>query len=82
MQPSINSCPWSQISLQAMNATLTELKLDQDQDQDQAQAPEEDQPPPLPSDTSALWTAVERLDNMVVNNTVKVGPNNRTHKYV
>lgn len=64
-----------------MNATLTELKLDQDQ-------PAEDQlevhppptpllpphPPLLPSDTSALWEAVERLDNAVVNNTVKVEP--------
>nr|XP_040033890.1 multimerin-2a isoform X1 [Gasterosteus aculeatus aculeatus] len=68
-----------QVGLQAMNATLTELKLDQDQ-------PAEDQlevhppptpllpphPPLLPSDTSALWEAVERLNNAVVNNTVKV----------
>uniref|UniRef100_A0AAQ4Q8H6 EMI domain-containing protein n=1 Tax=Gasterosteus aculeatus aculeatus TaxID=481459 RepID=A0AAQ4Q8H6_GASAC len=66
-----------QVGLQAMNATLTELKLDQDQ-------PAEDQlevhppptpllpphPPLLPSDTSALWEAVERLNNAVVNNTV------------
>ncbi|XP_037639047.1 multimerin-2a [Sebastes umbrosus] len=74
-----------QISLQAMNATLTELKLDQDQDQGQDQTTEvqpevHPTPPSLtpprlplqPSDTSALWEAVERLDNMVVNNTVKV----------
>lgn len=69
-----------------MNATLTELKLDQDQDQGQDQTTEvqpevHPTPPSLtpprlplqPSDTSALWEAVERLDNMVVNNTVKVG---------
>ena len=68
-----------------MNATLSELKLDQDQDQDRDQIaedePEAQTPPPLtplsslqPSDTSALWEAIERLDNMVVNNTVKVCP--------
>lgn len=59
-----------QVSLQAMNATLAELKLDQDQ------SPEEPLPPPRspqPSDASTLWEAIDRLDNMVVNNTVKVG---------
>lgn len=65
-----------------MNATLTELKLDQDQtteDQPEDYPPTPFSPParppplPQPSDTSALWEAVERLDNMVVNNTVKVG---------
>lgn len=30
------------------------------------------QPRPQPRDTSALWEAIERLDNKVVNNTVKV----------
>ncbi|KAM9847572.1 LOW QUALITY PROTEIN: multimerin-2-like [Aulostomus maculatus] len=61
-----------QVSLQAMNATLAELKLDQDQPlEDQL----EDQPPsslPQTPDDSAVWEAIERLDNMVVNNTVKV----------
>ncbi|XP_068575548.1 multimerin-2a [Cebidichthys violaceus] len=79
-----------QVSLQAMNATLNELKLDQDQyqtteDQLEDQTTEdqlEDLPPPpslltphppmQPSYTAALWEAIERLDNMVVNNTVKV----------
>ncbi|XP_027131677.1 multimerin-2a isoform X2 [Larimichthys crocea] len=67
-----------QISLQAMNATLYELKLDQDQatvDQPEDQ-PEDQLPPPnlqQPLDTSNIWEAIERLDNMVVNNTVKVG---------
>ncbi|TMS04820.1 Multimerin-2, partial [Larimichthys crocea] len=67
-----------QISLQAMNATLYELKLDQDQatvDQPEDQ-PEDQLPPPSlqqPLDTSNIWEAIERLDNMVVNNTVKVG---------
>ncbi|XP_054456612.1 multimerin-2a isoform X2 [Anoplopoma fimbria] len=58
-----------QVNLQAMNATLTDLKLDQDE------STEEDHGPHLtllPPDTSVLWEAVERLDNMVVNNTVKV----------
>ena len=59
-----------------MNASLVELKLDQDQT---AEVQVEEHLPPLhpleTSDTSALWEAVERLDNMVVNNTVKV----RTH---
>ncbi|XP_036978831.1 multimerin-2a isoform X2 [Acanthopagrus latus] len=63
-----------QVSLQAMNASLVELKLDQDQT---AEVQVEEHLPPLhpleTSDTSALWEAVERLDNMVVNNTVKVG---------
>ncbi|CAK6981114.1 LOW QUALITY PROTEIN: multimerin-2-like [Scomber scombrus] len=71
-----------QVSLQDMNATLTELKLDQDQSQDQNQDQVQVQvpdvqldflPPPPPPDSSALWEAIERLDNMVVNNTVKVG---------
>lgn len=52
-----------------MNATLTELKLDPDQlTEDHVPAPEL----PQPSDASALWEAIGRLDNMVVNNTVKV----------
>lgn len=61
-----------------MNATLTELKLDQeqnlDEDQDRDQDPEVLHPVELPQlhDTSALWKAIERLDAMVVNNTVTV----------
>ncbi|XP_010784341.1 multimerin-2a, partial [Notothenia coriiceps] len=70
-----------QVSLQAMNATLTELKLvqdlyqDLDQDQDLPSPPSMSTRRPLmqSSDTAALWEAVERLDNMVVNNTVKTG---------
>ncbi|KAM7385160.1 hypothetical protein PAMP_001256 [Pampus punctatissimus] len=56
-----------QVSLQAMNASLSELMLDQDQMTHLS-------PPslPQPSHDSALWEAIERLDNMVVNNTVKV----------
>lgn len=57
-----------------MNATVAELKLDQDQTAEGQ--PEVHLHPPSPvqtADTSALWEAVERLDNMVVNNTVKVG---------
>ncbi|XP_029962191.1 multimerin-2a [Salarias fasciatus] len=81
-----------QLNLQAMNATLAELKQDQDwgqdrdrdrdqdreEDRDQAQIKEkpDSSPPtqkPLTSfDTSALWQAIERLDNKVVNNSVKV----------
>ncbi|GLD62633.1 multimerin-2 [Lates japonicus] len=67
-----------QVSLQAMNTTLTELKLDQDQTtemqlDDHLSSPS--LPPPWlpqPSDSSALWKTTEQLDNMVVNNTVKV----------
>lgn len=63
-----------------MNTTLAELKLDQDQDQTAQDQLEDHLPPPSllpphppqPSDTSALWEAIERLDDMVVNNTVKV----------
>uniref|UniRef100_A0A3P8SMU9 Multimerin 2a n=1 Tax=Amphiprion percula TaxID=161767 RepID=A0A3P8SMU9_AMPPE len=67
-----------QVSLQTINATLSELKFDQDQiteDEPQDHLPPPSPPPPRPpppSDTSALWEAIERLDNMVVNNTVKV----------
>lgn len=62
-----------------MNATLTELKLDQwqlaedEQDQDDLHPPTN--PPhqlPPPTDASELWDAIDRLDNTVVNNTVKV----------
>ncbi|XP_013875697.1 multimerin-2 isoform X2 [Austrofundulus limnaeus] len=65
-----------QVSLQTMNTTLTELKLDQDQFPDQKL---EDELPstallhPDPPDTGALWEAITHLDNMVVNNTMKVG---------
>lgn len=41
-----------------MNATLAELKLHPDQ----------------PSEPAALWEAIRRLDNRVVNNTVEVSP--------
>ncbi|KAK2824706.1 hypothetical protein Q5P01_021881 [Channa striata] len=67
-----------QISLQAMNATLSELKLDQDRrlvDHLEGSLPPPSlaaSQPPQSSDTSGLWEAIERLDNMVVNNTVKV----------
>ncbi|XP_041865680.1 multimerin-2a isoform X2 [Melanotaenia boesemani] len=63
-----------QVSLQAMNATLTELKLDQEQlHEDEPENHLPTPPPPLhPSETTALWEAITRLDNMVVNNTVKV----------
>ncbi|XP_077468820.1 multimerin-2-like isoform X2 [Stigmatopora argus] len=75
-----------QASLQAMNASLAELKLDQeaeqgqDQDQEQAQdqAQDQDQEAELPlvisqgsASSATLWEAIERLDSMVVNNTVK-----------
>uniref|UniRef100_A0A3Q1G9L9 Multimerin-2-like n=1 Tax=Acanthochromis polyacanthus TaxID=80966 RepID=A0A3Q1G9L9_9TELE len=68
-----------QVSLQTMNATLSELKFDQDQitdDEPQYRlpppSPPPPRPPPPPSNTLTLWEAIERLDNMVVNNTVKV----------
>lgn len=50
------------VNVQAMNHSLAELKLDQKQPSSAVQGTE----------TSALWTAVERLDDRVVNNTVKV----------
>lgn len=57
-----------------MNATVFEMKLDQDYSKDPL--PTASLPPTHPapqrSDTSALWEAIERLDNTVVNNTVKV----------
>lgn len=59
-----------------MNNTLADLKLNQgaeDQLQDHLSPPTMPPARPLqPSDTG-LWEAIERLDNMVVNNTVKVG---------
>ncbi|XP_060943406.1 multimerin-2a isoform X2 [Limanda limanda] len=67
-----------QVSLQAMNATLSELKVDQGQitetpPDDQLPRPSLHPPQPrLASDSSSLWKAIERLDNVVVNNTVKV----------
>ncbi|XP_074532558.1 multimerin-2a [Halichoeres trimaculatus] len=61
-----------QVSLQAMNSTLAELKLNQDQLEGHLSPPTMPPLRPLqPSDTG-LWEAIERLDNMVVNNTVKV----------
>ncbi|KAM6915917.1 multimerin-2a [Xenentodon cancila] len=65
------------VSLQAMNATLEEVRLDRDQipdDEPEKPLPTAHPLPPRPtSDTTALWEAVARLDNMVVNNTVEVG---------
>ncbi|XP_077350892.1 uncharacterized protein LOC144000948 isoform X2 [Festucalex cinctus] len=74
-----------QVSLQAMNATLAELKLDQELEQAQEQeqgraeqqqeaevAPPPEEAHPMMSQTSAVWEAIERLDNMVVNNTIRV----------
>ncbi|XP_029377137.1 multimerin-2-like [Echeneis naucrates] len=52
-----------QLSLRAVNSTLSDLNLGQT----------ETLPPgSLLPDSSALWEAIERLDNMVINNTVKV----------
>ncbi|MEQ2177772.1 hypothetical protein GOODEAATRI_007068 [Goodea atripinnis] len=59
-----------QVSLQGLNPTVAGKRLDQDQ------IPED--PPEIqlslqhPTDNTALWEAITRLDNMVVNNTVKV----------
>lgn len=52
--------------IQAMNTSLSGLRSDQELDA-------EEEPPP-PSDTASLWEAITRLDNMVVNNNVKVRP--------
>ncbi|KAM4607663.1 multimerin-2a [Polymixia lowei] len=67
-----------QASLQAMNTTLAELRLDQDQlaVEDHLAPPETPQPslpsPPQFTDDPAIWEAIERLNDKVVNNTVKV----------
>ncbi|XP_075996714.1 multimerin-2a [Genypterus blacodes] len=58
-----------QVSLQNMNSSLVDLKLDQEQ---MSQDLQRSLSPPPPVDTSALWDAIQRLDNTVVNNTVKV----------
>ncbi|XP_034538682.1 multimerin-2a [Notolabrus celidotus] len=64
-----------QVSLQAMNSTLAEMKLEQaaeDQLEDHISTTTVPPSRPLqPSDTG-LWGAIERLDNMVVSNTEKV----------
>uniref|UniRef100_A0A3B3XDP6 EMI domain-containing protein n=1 Tax=Poecilia mexicana TaxID=48701 RepID=A0A3B3XDP6_9TELE len=53
--------------LQALNATQAGMKMDRDQ------TPADHQLfPQRPADNTALWDAITRLDNMVVNNTVKV----------
>lgn len=79
----------NQVNLQAMNATLADMKLEQEQLAVELQrsvgkdhrAPSTSQsflPPPQPlqpqqaSDNSGFWVAIERLDNKVINNTVKV----------
>ncbi|XP_056903697.1 multimerin-2-like isoform X2 [Takifugu flavidus] len=55
-----------QVNLQAMNTTLAELKLVVNQ------PTEAEAEPPQPSDPTALWEAIKRLDDMMVNNTVNV----------
>lgn len=60
----------SQVSLQAMNASLSGTELDLiPEEQAEAQLH-----PQQPADNTALWDAITRLDRMVVNNTVKVRP--------
>ncbi|XP_043992903.1 multimerin-2a isoform X2 [Gambusia affinis] len=55
------------VHLQALNATQAGMKLDWNR------TPEDHQlSPQRPADNTALWDAITRLDNMVVNNTVKV----------
>ncbi|CAI5655040.1 unnamed protein product [Oreochromis niloticus] len=68
-----------QVSLQAMNATLTELKLEQWQTAEDEREQDDLHPPTNPphqllppTDASELWKAINELDNTVVNNTVKV----------
>ncbi|XP_016892898.2 multimerin-2a isoform X1 [Cynoglossus semilaevis] len=61
-----------QVSLQAMNSTLSELKLDQ-RETTRVEPVDHLQPPSQQhADVSPLWQAIKRLDDMVVNNTVKV----------
>uniref|UniRef100_A0A669DAA2 Multimerin 2a n=1 Tax=Oreochromis niloticus TaxID=8128 RepID=A0A669DAA2_ORENI len=67
-----------QVSLQAMNATLTELKLEQWQTAEDEREQDDLHPPTNPphqllppTDASELWKAINELDNTVVNNTVK-----------
>ncbi|XP_037128001.1 multimerin-2-like isoform X3 [Syngnathus acus] len=66
------------VSLQAMNTTLAELKLDQAVGQEQGEQQEAEVEAPLGevrlaiSQTSAVWEAIGRLDNMVLNTTVRV----------
>lgn len=62
-----------------MNATLTELKLEQWQTAEDEREQDDLHPPTNPphqllppTDASELWKAINELDNMVVNNTVKV----------
>ncbi|KAM3862868.1 multimerin-2a [Diretmus argenteus] len=78
-----------QVSLQAMNTTLAEMKLDQEQkrvlEEEDPLSPPGTPPPSVPppqtqeplqlqqpQEFSALWEAIERLDNKVVNNSVEV----------
>ncbi|XP_067091726.1 multimerin-2a isoform X1 [Osmerus mordax] len=79
-----------QVSLQTMNVTLSDMRLEQERLNDElhrdlssvrdgqrtsAQTPAPLQPPhhtPLSLDDSSLWEAIARLDNKVINNTVKV----------
>uniref|UniRef100_A0A3Q2CEU9 Multimerin 2 n=1 Tax=Cyprinodon variegatus TaxID=28743 RepID=A0A3Q2CEU9_CYPVA len=57
-----------QVSLQAMNASLSGTELDLiPEEQAEAQLH-----PQQPADNTALWDAITRLDRMVINNTVKV----------
>ncbi|XP_032442044.1 multimerin-2-like isoform X2 [Xiphophorus hellerii] len=53
--------------LQALNATQAGMKLDRDRTPEDHQLSSQ-----RPADNTALWDAITRLDNMVVNNTIKV----------
>ncbi|XP_056147879.1 multimerin-2-like isoform X4 [Lampris incognitus] len=67
-----------QVSLQVVNASLSEMRLTQEQlnEELQKRREEENVPHPssplLPPNNPAVWVVMERLDSMVVNNTVKV----------
>ncbi|KPP73742.1 hypothetical protein Z043_107152 [Scleropages formosus] len=64
-----------QVSLQSLNASLAEVKLDQKQLEEKVQRESSDRDSISPSqllEGPAMWEAIDRLDNKVVNNTVEL----------
>ncbi|XP_061645209.1 multimerin-2a isoform X2 [Phyllopteryx taeniolatus] len=71
-------------SLQAMNASLADIKLEQEQEREEEERRGAEAGPPREvarltmsqtsssSSSAAVWEAIERLDNTVVNNSIKV----------
>lgn len=69
---SINVC-FIQVNLHFLNSSMVEIKQEQERlDEELQRVWPEKSPDPQPHDNTAVWEAITRLDNKVMNNTIEI----------